>query len=550
LAEDPVTKFPWKTRVPFLCNGAIYLLLSVWFLVSALHQTHGSQVFLTDDAYIHASLAKNLVLHGVLSVSPPDYSSCASSIIWPPLLAACFVLFGIHLWIILALNVVFSLASLWVADRLIEELAGQGFLKTRAFVLFLLVVAASLVVQTFVGLEHNLQILTVLLLLRAAVRVLAGETGGRVTLCVYGVLAVMCRYEAVFAIMLIFVCLCWQRKFVLGIVLSVVSAMPVLAASAYGLSKGALLFPNSLLLKSTAAHKWRLFPSIDWPGDYPVFLLVSGGALLVVCLLIVLAQLFGSKSLRLPDKLRMFLYLVTALMLMHFQFARTGWVLSYEAYLVALALIVCACAFIVYARNQESSAERRNMILVYVAMVLVLVGVRIYQCDLDLRKGFRQIYFQQFQMARFLAEYYPNAPVAINDIGLIAYYQPRKIIDVYGLASTEITKLKLYGGFDAEALARIADTNSVPVALVYRETLGAALPPQWKLAGEWKLPESYIVGGDTVSFYAVTDAEFAPLQQALTSYSPCLPKDIAQTGYAIPQDRPCDDQPLPPGWIW
>ncbi|HEY2468752.1 MAG TPA: hypothetical protein VGI45_13050 [Terracidiphilus sp.] len=541
---------PWKAKVPFLCNGAIYLLLSAWFLIAALDQTHGTQIFLTDDAYIHAALAKNLVLHGTFSVSPPDYSSCSSSIIWPLLLAGCFAIFGIHLWIILALNAISALASLWIADSLMEELAGEGFLRTRGFVLFLLVIAASLVVQTFVGLEHNLQILTVLLLLRTAVRVLAGESGGRRALCVYGVLAVMCRYEAVFAIMLIFVFLCWQRRFVLGIVLSAVSAVPVFAASAYGLSKGALLLPNSLLLKSTDANRWRLFPSIAWPADYPLFLLVSGGALLVVCLLIVLTQFLGNKSLRLPDKPRMFLYLVTALMLMHFQFARTGWVLSYEAYLIALALIGCACFFIVYARNQESPAERRNIVLVYVAMAVVVVGIRVYQCDLDLRKGFSQIYLQQFQMARFLAQYYPNAPVAINDIGLIAYYQPRKIMDVYGLASTEITNLKLHGGFDADALLRIADATGVHVALVYRQTLGGALPPQWRPAGSWKLPEPYIVGGDTVSFYAVNDADLEPLQQALSGYAPCLPRIIAQNGYPIQSDRPCKDQPLPAGWIW
>ena len=540
----------WKIKLPFLCNTAIYLLLSVLFLLSALRQTHGSQIFLTDDAYIHASLAKNLVLHGVLSVSPPDYSSCASSIIWPFLLATCFAIFGIHLWIILALNAVFAVASLWVADRLIEELAGDRFLKTRAFVLFLLVVGSSLVVQTFVGLEHILQILTLLLLFRAAVRVMAGENGGRTALCVYGVLAVMCRYEAVFAIMLIFVFLCWQRRFVLGIVLSAISAMPVLAASAYGLSKGALLLPNSLLLKSTAAHSLRLFPSIAWPTEYPVFLLVSGGALLVVCLLIVFAQFARNESLRLPDKPRIFLYLVTGLMVLHYQFARTGWVLSYEAYLVALAVTACASAFIVYARKQTLQTERRNIVLVYVAMMVVLVGIRVYQCDLDLRKGFRQIYLQQFQMARFLAQYYPNAPVAINDIGLIAYYQPRKIVDVYGLASTEITNLKLHGGFNADALSRITDSNRVPVALVYRQTLGNALPSQWRLAGSWRLPEPYIVGGDTVSFYAVNDTNFEPLQRALIGYAPCLPRVVAQDGYAIQQDRSCDDRPLPTGWIW
>lgn len=538
-----------RSKAPFLLSGAVYLVLTAWFLRSALHQTNGTQVLLTDDAYIQASLAKNLLLHGVLSVSPPDYSSCASSILWPLLLASCFWVFGVHLWVILFLNLIFAVGTLWVADRLIEETGGADLLRIRTFVLLLLVLASSLLLQTFAGLEHNLQILTDLLLLRAAVRVLAGERG-QVALCVYGVLAVMCRYEAVFAIILIFLFLCWQRRFVLGIVLSLTSAAPVLAASAYGLFKGALLLPNSLLLKSRAARRVGLFPSIAWPAAYPHFLLVSGGALLVVCLLIVLAQFAKGEPWRLPYKLRMFLYLVTALMVMQYQFVGTGWTLRYEANIVALALICCASIFIVYARNQRSPAERRSAVLAYAMMAVALVGLRVYESDLDLRKGFSEIYLQQFQMARFLAQYYPDAPVAINDIGLVTYYQPRPIVDVFGLASTEITRLKLQGRFEAGALSRITEARGVRVALVYRAAVGAALPPQWRLAGSWKGPKPVILGADTVNFYAVNDAELIPLKKALSSYAPCLPPEVVQAGYTIPQGHPCTRPPVPAGWIW
>ncbi len=43
-------------------------------------------------------------------------------------------------------------------------------------------------------------------------------------------------------------------------------------------------------------------------------------------------------------------------------------------------------------------------------------------------------------------------------------------------------------------------------------------------------PNNVILGGDTVSFYAVTPAEAAHLSESLADFSPQLPAEVVQRG--------------------
>lgn len=101
----------YKNLYPLVLSSLAYLLLALWCLRKILDGTAGTQVFLLDDPYIHASMARNLLIHGTLSVSPSGFSSSSSSIVWPFLVAFCFAIFGIHLWVLLALNAAFALLS-------------------------------------------------------------------------------------------------------------------------------------------------------------------------------------------------------------------------------------------------------------------------------------------------------------------------------------------------------------------------------------------------------------------------------------------------------
>jgi hypothetical protein len=68
--------------------------------------------------------------------------------------------------------------------------------------------------------------------------------------------------------------------------------------------------------------------------------------------------------------------------------------------------------------------------------------------------------------------------------------------------------------------------------------------------GSWRLPEPYIVGGDTVSFYSPDDSDSQRLRDALSGYSPCLPETVKQSGYVEQKGNMCVVARVPTGWIW
>ena len=534
--------------------SVLYLLLVILFLKFALYQTGGTQIFLVDDAYIHASLGKNLLNHGVLSVSPTGFSSASSSISWPLLIAFGFAIFGVHLWVLLALNLLFALLSLFVADALLRDLAGEGAHLERFFVLSLIVVGGSLVVLTFVGMEHNLQVLTILLLVRSGVSVLANH-GNEVWLYLSGVAAILVRYEAGFAIAALFILLVLNHRALIGFLLAGFSLIPIIISGIFNLRHGALFLPDSVLLKSRESSWWRPFPTFVGAGGYLNLMFFVGGAFLLILLLITLFDWLGATTFLKAANIRFVTYFTSMLLLLHYEFAKTGWATRYEAYLVVLAILTLGATAILWAKQQESQQRRFDVLFGAPLLMTLIIMPRIFLCAGTMMNAAEQIYSQQFQMARFLAAMYPGETVAVNDIGIVSYWEPRRIVDVFGLASPEIARLKLSGRFNSSALAKIVSREGVHVAIVYPEWLNQNLPDTWTLVGKWQLPPHIlspvqVVGGASVSFYAPHPNDISRLRQALTVFAPCLPHGIVQSGYKIEGNRSCVAASAPTGWIW
>ena len=123
-------------------------------------------------------------------------------------------------------------------------------------------------------------------------------------LCLSGVAAVLTRYEGAFAVAVASMILLHHRRIRLAAIFVLLSAMPILLYSAYGLSKGALVLPNSILIKTNGTKWWHPFPSISWPSAYPRFILEQGGIFLALFLAALCidrfsrCKLFGTLALR------------------------------------------------------------------------------------------------------------------------------------------------------------------------------------------------------------------------------------------------------------
>ena len=77
----------------------------------------------------------------------------------------------------------------------------------------------------------------------------------------------------------------------------------------------------------------------------------------------------------------------------------------------------------------------------------------------------RNIYEQQYQMGRFAREIY-NRPVAVNDLGLVAYKNTNFVLDLWGLGSEEVRKAKLSGHYGPEQMTALADHHHTGVAMI------------------------------------------------------------------------------------
>src|ERR1700761_6673461 len=130
---------------PLATAIALYGLVFVLQLQMIVSYTGGRQLYPLDDVYIHAAVAKNLLLHHVYGISPGHFSFPSSSILWPFILVAAFALVGIKAYVPLALNALFALLYLALADRFMRVLSNTILPGTRFCSLVLLVLGVPLV---------------------------------------------------------------------------------------------------------------------------------------------------------------------------------------------------------------------------------------------------------------------------------------------------------------------------------------------------------------------------------------------------------------------
>src|SRR4030042_4553212 len=95
--------------------------LIYFFLI--LGQTGGRFIYNLDDAYIHLAVAKHIVRDGIYGVTPFEFSSSSSSILWPRLLAGALRLLGDREILPLLINL--AVTGIFIA-LLYREWSGGG----------------------------------------------------------------------------------------------------------------------------------------------------------------------------------------------------------------------------------------------------------------------------------------------------------------------------------------------------------------------------------------------------------------------------------------
>jgi hypothetical protein len=216
-------------------------------------------------------------------------------------------------------------------------------------------------------------------------------------------------------------------------------------------------------------------------------------------------------------------------------FINNDWILRYTSYLIVMGLIALILGVYDYLPKKFSFKFNKKSIPKYLGISLIVIlllspfAFKTYYLTI-IPQSTNNIYEQQYQMASFLSEYYPNGSIAANDIGAINYFTNIECLDLVGLSSNDVAQAHENNTFNAQELNNLANQHHVQIAIIYEEWWVGDIPSNWIKVGEWTTPHDVILGNDTVSFYATSPQYETELIENLKSFSPQLPKDIKQNG--------------------
>jgi hypothetical protein len=289
---------------------------------------------------------------------------------------------------------------------------------------------------------------------------------------------------------------------------------------------GSFFLPNPVLLKGTIPRA-GVFPFVQNAGRVAF----AAPHLLFLWLLAIWLLVAG----RLEQRSRVLLLIFILTAVLHVFFARVGWFFRYEAYLVALAILIDGVALsesISRRKREETSLLRMALAVSLASISTVFLLVRANRAIRETIPAMQNIYEQHYQMATFLREYYQEASVAANDIGAINFMADIRCLDLLGLGSAEVTRAKLSGQYDSSRIDELARSHRVQIAMIYSGWFNneGGVPTRWVEMGEWNIHGCVVCGAPVVSFYAVEPAEAERLKRNLREFSSRLPATVVQAG--------------------
>jgi hypothetical protein len=514
----------FRSTDPFARKAVIvYTALVCITLAIILVRLHGVFSYSLDDPYIHLALSQQIA-HGHYGINAGEPSSPSSSVLWPFLLAPFSRLPG-HTWAPLLLNLLPGWLECLLLAGIVQrwQLLGTrtaGWLQWAAAAA--LVICANLVGLTFLGMEHNLQLVTVTGCVWGILEAYAGRPVPRFALWM-AILAPAVRFEDLAVTTgVVLACLAQRRwRAGLGTLLATLALLALF--SVFLVHEGLAPLPTSVLTKGglAGAHSGSALHSLlvgallnlrpihdaQWRTLSPGILVFFAGLLLN----------WKSRTRRTA----MLCALVAIVLL--WCFGPFGWFYRYDTALRLILLIMCLVAL------------QGHRFAVPVSLLLVAGWISFYTRPL-LRTPDAAVSIgrQQYQMHRFEDDFY-RGNVAVDDLGWVAMDHPQTayVLDLDGLASPEAAKQKTR---DAAWLQRITEEHHVALAMVYPSRF-LSLPATWVLLGTLtEAPVRYgVVAGTAVRFYA-TSPEAAPaLQSEVNAFRRTLP---AEDDMAIPSPPP------------
>ena len=501
---------------------ALYLAVVLCLLIAILHRNDGVFTYTLDDPYIHLALAENL-LHGHYGINPGEAASPSSSIVWPFLLTP----FADRAWneyLPLAWNVLFCGLAAWWIGRIVDNWqwpppgahARPAWLGRFAVAVALMLVA-NLAGLTFVGMEHGLQVLVTVLCAAGMVEAFAGRSIPAWCLWV-AVLGPTVRYENFALVAAVAVALWGQRRLLAAVRLAAASLVGPALFSFFLVSRGLPAMPTSVLVKAKAYSLAKdgllaVLRNMYWQTNVGTMREYAWWAQLAVAVLLLYL------AVRETQRVRRFV-LGGALLAAALQLAvgRVNWFHRYEVYATIFTALVASTALV------QTTRLRRDVLLAG----LLALGVPYALATWKTPAAAANVYQQQYQMHRFVADFY-RGTVAVNDLGWVSYRRPAgvSVLDLWGLASPEASR---QADKDADWLDTITRAHGASLAMIYPDWYPEGAPDDWDpLATMCITGPRVSIGRPCVVFYSTGVGDKARLTEQVAAFARTLPASVKIT---------------------
>jgi len=507
-----------KKYSPFLICTALLLVFVALLEMQALHRTGGHFCYPLDDAFIHMSVAKNLAVSHVWGVTNSGWVSTSSSPFYTLVLTLSYIIVGVNIY---SPFIISLLGGILVMYALSRELNNNSTLTNQQKILVMIVTMILAVIPSLSlsGMEHTLQISFTLFFVHAAATYIVSDDK-KISFWPVAMLAalmVFTRYENVFLVGSVCGILLLRKKIAPAFLIGAASIVPVVLFGIFFYSKGGFPIPNSVLIKGNTNFKSIAGGQISLPA-----LSMSLGGILIVACLVAYDRM--KRGLYDRDFYLVAIFIITTFF--HSVFAQFGWFFRYEAYLIVLAVSQLLKMFL-----QEFNWKewRKPATLIFGAFTIVMCSnlvLRVANAQRKTAGAIHNIYDQQYQMGKFVEEYYNGQAIAANDIGAISYFGDIKTLDLWGLANNEVTKARKDNYYNTAFLRELVKKNDTKLIMIYDSWFKPDISQDWVKVARWYLPYNVICGDDMVTFYAPNAAAAGMLKQNLLQYAEThLPKE-------------------------
>jgi hypothetical protein len=530
-----------RTTVAVLAMVGGLVLATLWLC-------QGHFVYSLDDPYISLGLGWH-IWHGHYGLNATEFSSPSSSIVYPFLLAA-FAWSDLQQWAPLLINTAAAVATAALFAAMVGR-HGSGARSApswrAALLLITLCVAMNIVGLVFTGLEHSLHALVSAAIIFGLARTFERGTAPG-WLLVSIICAPLLRFEGLAESVLALLALALVGR--PGLALWGAAAIAVLVGL-YMMGMAALglpLLPSSVLVKSVVfapghsylGHAQQILQHA-WSGAghaklaYVIWFVMAAAVLHPVLRSAGTLAAAGAPRLTVRHE---GLLIGVALGTLAAQTLLGLWVAQHRYEIYALTATV-ATFIVVWHREIDAWMSRSGSGRIVLAAVLLLGATEPYVRGTFMSPwAGRGIYEQQFQMHRFVQDYY-RRPVAVNDLGWVSYRNPNYVLDLLGLASESVRETRMRDPLPGWP-EKFTRAHGVGLAMIYTPWFAQDLPGSWQPVAQLQVAHQPVTAPfGTVTFYATSAAAAPAARAALHEFAATLPATVARISWepAIPSGK-------------